>query len=522
MSKKIILIGLIIVFIYFIIHLAIINDYGLSWDFHAHFYSGLYHLGLAYEKIKTYLPPAASTMVDYGSIKNLNSPYGPFISIIPTLSFILFYEKLHIFPFDSAYNFPSVILGVLGVGVLFLFMAESIDLTAALWGAIFLALMPNYFGYLHYNMKDIPNAVAFALGIYLFYRLVKKERWINLFAAVLSFSLAFNIKINSFAIPIINFIWWFWVKAKEAFKKKRGLAVLYFILAPMGAVVLWWPFWTDPLGKLMEIPKFFSANTVLAPVLFFGTTYRSGINIPWYYPYLYIGITTPIPILVSFIFGLILSIKKIKTNIVYVLLLLWFFVPLLRFFIPNVSTLDGVRHFIEVLFPLSAIAGVGGSAIYQYVNKIDRSKILGLFLVSISIVSLTYDVLHLHPYQTSYFNSLVGGIKGANGKFDVDFWGMPQKSAMLWLNKNAPPNASISIPMAGDTAGVYLRHDLYKNVTFMDISQSDYTVVLNRQTFLDLYQLYHLKDFISQKTAGNKVIYKVAIDGVPLVWVIKN
>lgn len=521
MNKEIIFIGLGIVFIYFVIHLAIINDYGLSWDFHAHFYSGLYHLGLPYEKIKEYLPPPSSTIVDYSSLSTLNSPFGPIISIAPTLSYILFHDMLHLFPFDSAYNFFSVVSGVLGVGVLFFFIAESINIPTAFLGAVFLALIPNYFGYLHTNMKDIPNAGAMALGTYLFWRLVKNGRVVHLLLAVFAFAVAFNTKINSFIVPGINFLWYVFVKIKSLFKKKLDLAFFYFVLAPIAALAVWWPFWTDPWGKLWGIPTFFSTNTLFTPVLLGGVTYWSAINLPWYYPYAYLAITTQIPLLVFFLCGLVVCIKKVKENNVYLLFLLWFFLPLARFFLPNVSAIDGVRHFMEVLFPLAAIAGIGAMAIYLWIKRIVGSK-TGLLFIFVALFLISYPIVHYHPYQTSYFNELVGGIRGANGKYDIDFWGTPQKEVMLWLNTHAFRDASISIPMAGDTAGLYLRNDLYKHITFLDFATSDYTVVLNRQTFLDLYQQYHLEDFLKQKMLENKIVHTVTIDGVPLVWVIKK
>ena len=202
-KKKALIIAFLLSFVYFIIHLAIINDYGLSWDFHYHFYAGLYHLGLPVPSINE-PPPVPFTPPD--PRLSVDNPFGPFTQIIPTISYLLFYEKWHIIPPDSAYNLPMVIFGAAGVGLLFLFLYESTGMIIALTGFLFLALLPSYFGYLHNNMKDIPSAFAFTLSIYLFWRLVKFRRVKDLVWAILAFAFAFNIKINSIFIPVVSLL----------------------------------------------------------------------------------------------------------------------------------------------------------------------------------------------------------------------------------------------------------------------------------------------------------------------------
>ena len=128
---------------------------------------------------------------------------------------------------------------------------------------------------------------------------------------------------------------------------------------------------------------------------------------------------------------------------------------------------------------------------------------------------LLKTIIYYHPYQTSYFNALIGGIRGAEGKFDIDFWGTPQKEAMMWLNQNAPANATVNVLMAQSSAGVYLRPDLRKLLNTKDIRESDYGVILNRESFF----YSSGRDYIKKKAAENKLVFTKKIDGVSLVWV---
>lgn len=513
---------------YLLLHLSLMPQYGLSWDYHYHHYAGLYHLGLPVPSIND-VPAVPFTPPD--PRLTIEDPFGPFIQIIPSFSQVVLHDRLGWLPFDMAYNLPIVVVGSLGVGVLYFFLFEVFGVMTALAGSISLALLPVWFGYVHTNMKDVPNAVAFTAAVYCFWRLARHGRVRDLFLAAAVFAVAFNIKINSFIIPVVCGIWWIMSGGIEGLRRRKGMRVwTYFLFAPIAAAALWWPFWRNPLGKLLELPSFFSGNTINMPVLFNGEIVRSGINIPPVYPYVYLAITTPLPILVAFLLGLGILLRQVlKKNDKALLLLVWFFVPLVRYLSPQAAAIDGVRHFMEVVFPLCAIAGVGAVWLYGYMAKwfhnisltiqpFSHSAIIRWSGIIIIIASLLWNLIKYHPYQTSYFNSLAGGIRGAQGKFDMDFWGAPQKEAMLWLNAHAGKNAIVHIVMAQSSAAVYLRDDLRVAANSKSMEESDYVVLLNRQSF---FSVYPIDGYRSRKTPAD-IVYKREIDDVPLVWIYKN
>ena len=73
--------------------------------------------------------------------------------------------------------------------------------------------------------------------------------------------------------------------------------------------------------------------------------------------------------------------------------------------------------------------------------------------------------------------------------------------------------------MAQSTASTYLRSDLLEYVNKNPLVQSDYVVILNRQSF---FKLSGVEDYINDKEFNNKVVYKKTIEDVPLVWVISR
>src|SRR3990167_2864630 len=499
MNNKLKLTVLIFFLVYLVVNLIILPDYGLSWDYHNHYYAGLKHLGIQL--------PSDSSKIPFSPPdprETTDDPFGPFTQIIPALSQTVFHDRFNILPAGIAYNLPMVIFGVAGVFILFLFLLEAFGPVEAIIGSISLGLLPQYFAYLHNNMKDIPNSTAFTLAVYLFYRLTKKPNWGSLLLASASFAFAFNVKINSVFIPVICLIYFLSVRKKSDFR-----ILSYFLLAPLFALLLWWPFWQDPVRKLLEIPGFYSRNTFNMPNLLWGKIYQSGVNIPLFYPYSFLLVSTPLPILIAAAAGLVFSFRKIfSKKKEYLLLILWFFIPLMRYLSPKIGAIDGVRHFMEVLPALSALAGIGAA--------IFRKSLIMRIAAIMTVGYLAALLVVFHPFQASYFNFLTGGIKGAQGRFDIDFWGTPQKEAVLWLNQQAPRGAFVHIVMAQSTASVYLRKDLLINLNKKPYQESDYTVLLNRQSF---FPLYSIEAYKNKKISSKRTVFSVSRLGVPLVWV---
>ena len=128
-KKKLpLLIGIIITTLYLGFNLAIIDDYGVTWDYTYHFNAGLWHLKIP------------STDPNF-----IMGPSAPLSDILPTLSYLFFYEKWNILPFDAAYNLYSVFIGSVGILILFLFAKELFNPQIAFFSAITLCLLPRYF-----------------------------------------------------------------------------------------------------------------------------------------------------------------------------------------------------------------------------------------------------------------------------------------------------------------------------------------------------------------------------------------
>lgn len=502
---------------FLLLHFVISPSYGFTWDFHFHFFGGGHLLGYSWQQLE----PRALPYVEPDPRRAWSLPYGPIMSVPPVASFIALHKILPVLAADSAYHLPIILWGTLGVIVIYFFLKEATNRNIALIAAIFLALTPRYFGDMHNNMKDIPSAVIFALNMWLIWRLMRKRRLIDLLAASCAFAMAFNVKINSIFIPVVFAIWFCFtqlphVKISKLFSQNK-LVLLYWLLAPIFALLLWSVFWPNPLFQLDHAYRTFGIGTNNIEVLLNGAWYCSGSTVPWYYPFWYLGITTPLPILIFCIISIIRIIKSIAQKTVKpfeLLLLFWLFIPLARYLLPQIGVIDGVRHFEEALIPIAALAALSFSDLFLILAHKQKSMSIAL-LVAI-ICWLLWNIVSYHPYQITYFNELVGGVRGAYGKYDLDYWGTSQKAAVLWVNEHAPKNAKIHIVMAANIAATYLRPDLLPNLNKFGYDDSDFVIFLNRQSFF--YRFFYSYEYL----LVHKPIHTIQIHGAPLTWIFDN
>lgn len=190
----------------------------------------------------------------------------------------------------------------------------------------------------------------------------------------------------------------------------------------------------------------------------------------------------------------------------------------MRYFKPKMIVIDDIRHFMEILYPFSLLAGIGFYHILNLLGKASRPK---AFLFLFAFLYLLSQLVSTHPYENNYFGEAAGGIKGAQGKFDIEFWCNSYKHALVYVNRYASNGATVIVPMAPDIAKLYLRPDLKINDLNMnyaktsDYQKGEYTVIMNRESF---FSWYGLNDYL----AVNKPVYKLKTNDVPLVLIYKN
>ncbi|MFQ5890063.1 MAG: glycosyltransferase family 39 protein [Gemmatimonadota bacterium] len=177
---------------------------------------------------------------------------------------------------------------------------------------------------------------------------------------------------------------------------------------------------------------------------YFGELYV--FRAPWHYPFVWTAIVVPIPILLAMAAGL----SRWRGSRLVPLTLLNAVVLYGALLVPAAPLHDGIRLFLP-LFPfLCVLSGIGCGALSDWITR--RSAATGasgdlvgalVFLALFALPGLR--TVQYHPHQLSYFNVLIGGIRGAaaRGLEVTNLKEALSPSVLAELRERIPPDAVI-------------------------------------------------------------------------------
>ncbi|HEY3679959.1 MAG TPA: hypothetical protein VGL45_14665 [Bradyrhizobium sp.] len=120
----------------------------------------------------------------------------------------------------------------------------------------------------------------------------------------------------------------------------------------------------------------------------------------------------------------------------------------------------GLRHFLFVIPPLAALAGIGLDKILTVLAA--RGRLLAATGAAFGAACFLWTagtLVRLHPDEYLFYNSAVGGLHGASRRYDLDYWfnSMPEAIGKLEAYlRHSPPGESnwqnqvYSVAVCGD------------------------------------------------------------------------
>lgn len=414
----------------------------------------------------------------------------------------------------DAYRVYGIFLSACLVGLVFIWLSKTYGRVAGLFASLSLAIYPLFWSESHFNTeKDIPETVFWSFFLYSVWKGVREKsiKWILLSGLFFGLALGtkFNILFSIFVIiPWVLFLLVFQkLKISEALKNIfwGGVAFLIGLTLFIGT----WPYlWVDPIARIQEVLGFYK---------FIGASGSSSINI---YPLQWIVYTTPLVTLVLFLLGLKFIVGRIFKNKdgLALLFLLWLLIPILREIAPGASFYGGIRQIMEYIPAMAIIAGLGAQSIY---NRFAKNAII--ILLVLAFVPITLKLISIHPNENVYFNPLIGGLSGAKVA-NIPYWGFSfgaaYRQGVIWLNKNAEPNARIAYAyeLIPNFPRLWLRPDLLLSNGNRSgyLRQGEYAMTLMYQGIENrsYYEMY-LRKYL-------KPVYEVKVDGVSILTIWKN
>ena len=436
------------------------------------------------------------------------------LSLFDTLSAFsnrLFYQRLGWIGDIESYHLIPLLFSSLGIFIVTLFARELTgNWLAGAAGGLSLGLFPLFFADSHMNMKDPIAASLFAGVVWSLWHWTRSNsiKWFIVMTIFVAFSLGGKWSIMT--IPFIALPWFFIIRKTAEFKKwfkpirLIGL-VCFAALACFAFLIAIWPTaWADPRRLTWVIMENF--NFGLQSVRFQPEGFEiAGFN---FYPIMLLLSQTPPVLLLLGAVGLWISVRNAK----YHLISLWFFVTLLRFFLPNTYFYGGVRQFMEVLPAVAILVGIGLFKLHKVI----------VLLISIVFVILITNIIRLHPYQNAYFNIFIGGLPGAVERNLVDWtltYGSIYREAADWLNANAQLNANVA-HLDGtmfSISPIWLRDDISlspNNFSGFD-QKGEYIIALFNPLDPPVFAKRYPEKFLQP-------IHEIGRDGVVLLRVFRN
>lgn len=403
------------------------RDYGISWDEEVQntygdmliaFYRSGFHDRSAMHYLNLYYYGGFFDMV--AALLNLVSPLGVYV----TRHFL---------------GGIFLLFGLAGAWRLVRLLAGE---RAALLAIVMLALNPILYGHSFINPKDAPLAWLFVWVIYYACRAIEegRPRAATIVGFGVSVGLAFGTRV--LAAPLIVYIlvvlavgavmnrWRPALGTNPIGRTTCGLLMA----APLAYVVMgiFWP-WAiiNPLNPYLALHEF--TNFPWKGWLLFNGEMMPAINLPRDYLLMFLFYQLPEHTLGGLIFAAIgaanvwlrrgEALFADRRTLQYLILIQAAVVPVIAFVVLRPTVYNGMRHFLFVVPPLVILAAIGWEKLIQ--AAMARWRVSGLALGMALAALLLWQLarmISLHPYEYVAYNSIPGGVIGASGRFELDYW----------------------------------------------------------------------------------------------------
>jgi len=411
--------------------------------------------------------------------------------------------------------------------------------SVAVVALLFIFLSPRLFGESMNNPKDIPHACGFIIAMYGLMALLQdfpNKIWKHAIILGLGFGLAFGSRpaggllLGSY-IVVFTGLYYFLNKDFRAGLKADNSKLLKKLLLAMVTVLLGgyiiglsaWPFgFESPIAHSLESLKGMTNIDIVLRVLFEGSFHYNN-HMPWYYEFKWIAISNPIIVLLGVVLFVVLILRAKKQYGLYPVIVVVYaaLFPLLYMIYKHSSMHDTWRHVFFVYVYWVVAAALGWDLLTTFITNAKLKWIP----IAIAIVGLLPSVIWIfksHPNEYVYFNELEGGVKGAFGYYDLDYYQNTNKQAADWILKNVKPIPGRKVIVLSNMLGF----DKYfaKDTAWLGAGYGRYYE--RSQTNWDYYVDY--PRFISAEQMQNghwppaNVVKAFTVDGVPLSVIIKR
>lgn len=409
--------------------LATFKDYGISVDEgvqrdYGHLLLSFYASGLQDARVFSY-----GNLYYYGGLFDLIS------AVLTHISPLTEYDTRHLLCALSG------LLGIVGVWRVGRLVGGP---RVGLLAAVLLSITGAYYGAMFNNTKDVPFAAGMIWVVYFGCRLVaalpKPSYSIGIgFGTAIGLSLGVRVGALFGGIYVLPAILVHLTGLLRSAGWSRAVAAtgnLAVRLLPGGAVAillmaLFWPWSVLAPGNIIAAVSALSSFDIWTLVA--GEAMSSSDDPRWYLP-AYMAAKLPEIVLLGSALALLATFigrgrhlgtddSQRSTARLWSVIILAVAFPVGYAVVARPALYNGLRHFLFVIPPLCIIAASGLAWAMTRLRKRGRAALFAAAAIGAAFMAKDLGTLvALHPHQYVYYNLLVGGVKGAEGRWEMDYW----------------------------------------------------------------------------------------------------
>lgn len=429
-----------------IIILATVTDYGITWD------ETMQH-NYGRDVVNYYL--SGRRDLGFQEFRDLYLYGGLFDSLAYALSQLT--QRLSILGLYETRHLLNALIGFLGLFGVYQLGRLLYGARGGFLSLLVMILMPVYYGHLFANPKDIPFATFFVWSIYAILRYLRSQSRVG-FGDTILVGLMIGLTLGIRVGGLLLFSFFVSGMLMSVFLDQRSLSALQklalvlkhaqnlviMLTISYSLMVVFWPWAQEGLLKGDAVARVWQA---FAQVRHFGAQgialvagqHLDITHLPWWYLPIWFLVSTPLLWLSFLPLGIVHLIRPTrssqKNSYATLAVILGYLVVPAAYAIYSRSVLyNAQRHFLFI-FPVLALLSAGG---IELAIRLSRGswRILLLALSFFAVFNILISEARLHPYQTLYFNEIAGGLSGAFGRFELDYWGSSYKEGSLWLEEH--------------------------------------------------------------------------------------
>ncbi len=408
---------------------------------------------------------------------------------------------LHI---ENVYGFRhimSTVAGWLTIMVTALFAVWLTGYGTGILVLVLFAVSPVFLGHSQNNLKDIPFALGYISSLFFTLKFLVSGRKISLKDSILlTAAIAFTISIRAGGLLSICYLYFFFLlywllkylnnNTMESSETRKRLLLMSAItlLSWMLSIILWPYALLAPVRNVLESYRIMAHFPGTFRQIFEGKVEWSDF-MPWYYLLKSMAITIPLLVSAGFILFFVF-VKKVAGNsksALYFFIMFSILFPVVFVICVKSNLYSSWRQFLFLYPSIILIAATGFNFLFEYLLKVKHAVwVLILLIVLLSVHPVRYMVLN-HRYSYIYYNQLVGGLKGAYGNYETDYYYVSQTEASQWLLdylNGKKDTGRVIIKATYSVSWLFRNHPETETSYFRyeERSQSDwdYAIVVNR------------------------------------------